>query len=222
MSAQEPSTPPASGKRSAYERFQQALLLGTLRPGQMVSQRELTGLLGISLGALRELLPRLETEALLQVLPKRGIQITTISLRMIRDAYQLRTAYEREAVLFAVETMPDAEIARLRTLHLDVLARAAQSITPALLEEAQAIDTAFHNDLVAATGNELLIQAYSVNAIRVKLIRLDQIRLTPLVLTEAFADHLKVIESISARDKVEAGAAIERHMRNARDRAVSF
>ncbi len=211
-----------SVKHSAYERFQQALLTGRLRPGQVLSQRDLVAMLGVSLGALRELLPRLETELLLRVMPQRGIQITTVDLRMIRDAYQLRTAYEREATLTAVDKMPDEVLARLKAVHLDILARAKVNMTPALLDEAQNVDTDFHNRLIAETDNELLIQAYAVNAIRVRLIKLDRIRLTPLVLAEAFQDHLDIIEAIQSRDHDRACAAIERHMRNARDRAVAL
>lgn len=211
-----------SVKHSAYERFQQALLTGRIRPGQILSQRDLVGMLDVSLGALRELLPRLETELLLRVMPQRGIQITTVDLRMIRDAYQLRTAYEREATLAAVDKMSDEELAALKAVHLDILARAETDMTPELLDEAQNIDTDFHNQLIDQTGNELLIQAYAVNAIRVRLIKLDRIRLTPLVLAEAFKDHLDIIDAIQSRDHDRACAAIERHMRNARDRAVEL
>jgi DNA-binding GntR family transcriptional regulator len=110
----------------------------------------------------------------------------------------------------------------MKAIHVDILDRATANITSALLDEAQDVDTGFHNHLIAATGNELLIQAYGVNAIRVRLIKLDRIRLTPLVLNEAFKDHLEVIDAIGARDRGRATAAIERHMRNARDRAVAL
>ena len=98
----------ASVKKAAYERFQQELLAGRLRAGEFVSQRELVQTLDLSIGALRELLPRLEAEGLLTVMPQRGIQITTIDLPMIRDAYQMRMAFEREAVLHAVDRMPES------------------------------------------------------------------------------------------------------------------
>src|SRR5690554_4515722 len=91
--------PGRSVKQVAYDRFREALFAGHLRSGQLVSQKELVTLLGLSIGALRELLPRLQSEGLLNVLPQRGIQITLIDLPMIRDAFQMRMALEREAVL---------------------------------------------------------------------------------------------------------------------------
>lgn len=211
-------------KKAAYDRFQQALLQGRLRPGQVVSQKELVSLLDMSIGALRELLPRLEAEGLLHVMPKRGIQITAIDLPMIRDAFQMRIALEREAVLMAVRAMPDEVIAQQERQHRDILDRLAAQTTPppAFFDEGQEVDTAFHDLLISATGNELMIQAYNVNSIRIRLIKLDRIRLTKLTLPSAFADHLAVIEALKARDAAAAVAAIETHVRNARDRAIEL
>jgi len=213
---------PASVKKTAYERFQQELLAGRLRPGQVVSQRDLVQTLGLSIGALRELLPRLEAEGLLNVMPQRGIQITTIDLPMIRDAYQMRMAFEREAALFAVDRMPDALVKEQKRLHLESLERLKTDRTPAFFEESQDVDSRFHELLVDFTQNELLIQAYDLNSIRVRLIKLDRITLSATTLPAAFGDHLAIIDAILERDRWKAAAAMETHIRNARERALAI
>lgn len=212
----------ASVKKAAYERFQQELLAGRLRPGQVVSQRELVVTLGLSIGALRELLPRLEAEGLLTVMPQRGIQITTIDLPMIRDAYQMRMAFEREAVLFAVDRMQDEMIEAQKRLHLEILDRLEQDRSAAFFEESQVVDSSFHELLIGFTENELLIQAYDVNSIRVRLIKLDRITLSATTLPAAFGDHLAIIDAILERDRWKAAAAMETHIRNARERALAI
>jgi len=212
----------ALNRQVAYRRFQQLLLAGQLRPGQNLSQREIIQKLGISLGALRELLPRLEAEGLLAVLPQRGIQITTIDLRMIRESYQMRIAFEREATIYAVEHVSDDALLQQRALHSSILERAAGGISGSLLDEAQKIDSDFHDFLIGSTGNETLIQAYSIIAIRVRMIQLDRIRLNPVVLAPALADHLEIIDGILKRDRDAAVRAIEAHIHNARMRAVAF
>lgn len=212
----------ALNRQVAYRRFQQLLLAGQLRPGQNLSQREIIHKLGISLGALRELLPRLEAEGLLAVLPQRGIQITTIDLRMIRESYQMRLAFEREAAIYAVEHVSDEALQQQRLLHSSILDRAAGGVSGALLDEAQKIDSDFHDFLIGATGNETLIQAYSIIAIRVRMIQLDRIRLNPVVLAPALADHLDIIDGILRRDRARAVEAVETHIHNARLRAVAF
>ncbi|MDF2983654.1 MAG: GntR family transcriptional regulator, partial [Devosia sp.] len=140
-------------RQTAYQRFQRLLLAGQIQPGQNLSQRDLVSKLGISLGALRELLPRLEAESLLAVLPQRGIQITTVDLRMIRESYQMRLAYEREATIYAIEHVSDEALQQQRALHASILERASSTgISGALLDEAQKIDSDFHDFLIGATG----------------------------------------------------------------------
>lgn len=212
----------ALNRQVAYRRFQQLLLAGQLRPGQNLSQRDIVEKLGISLGALRELLPRLEAEGLLAVLPQRGIQITTVDLKMIRESYQMRIAMEREATIYAIEHVSEEALLEQRALHSAILERASGGVSGALLEEAQKVDSDFHDFLIGSTGNEILIQAYSIIAIRVRMIQLDRIRLNPVVLAPALADHLEIIDSVLQRDRHAAVRAIETHIQNARTRAVAF
>ena len=65
---------PTSLRAQAYESFQQQIVDANIRPGQFISQRELMQLLGMPLGAVRELIPRLEAEGLLKTVPQRGLQ----------------------------------------------------------------------------------------------------------------------------------------------------
>ena len=212
----------ASVKSAAYERFRQALFDGRLRPGQFVSQRELVALLGLSIGALRELLPRLELEGLLRVMPQRGIQITQIDLPMIRQAFQMRMAIEREAVLTAVRKLEDTVLDEQEDLHRAIMAEVRSNPSPDLFERGQQVDDGFHALLIATMHNDLLTQAYAVNAIRIRLIKLDRVTLSAAVLPSAFADHLAVIAAIRSRDPHDAIEAMDRHMMNARERALEL
>ncbi|UUZ67960.1 GntR family transcriptional regulator [Polaromonas sp. P2-4] len=86
---------PTSLRAQAYESFQQQIVDANIRPGQFVSQRELMQLLGMPLGAVRELIPRLEAEGLLKTVPQRGLQIAHVDLKLINNAFQLRLLLER-------------------------------------------------------------------------------------------------------------------------------
>jgi DNA-binding GntR family transcriptional regulator len=87
---------PQSLRAQAYESFRQQILEANVRPGQFISQRELVQLLDMPLGAVRELIPRLEAEGLLRTVPQRGLQIAHVDLALINNAYQLRLVLERE------------------------------------------------------------------------------------------------------------------------------
>jgi DNA-binding MarR family transcriptional regulator len=57
---------PLKLREKAYDAFKQHLLARDILPGQFVSQRELVELTGLPLGAIRELVPRLEAEGLVE------------------------------------------------------------------------------------------------------------------------------------------------------------
>src|SRR6185369_9138387 len=107
----------------AYERFRQQILDGRLRAGQFISQRELVKLLEVPLGAVREMIPRLEAARLLVTVPKRGLQIAHIDLKLIRNAFQVRSMIEREAVVHFVRNASEQELDEEERKHRAVLER---------------------------------------------------------------------------------------------------
>jgi DNA-binding GntR family transcriptional regulator len=219
-------TPPrANGGRlrwQAYERFQQQLIASRIRPGQFVSQRELAALIGLPLGAIREVIPRLEAEGLLQTAPQRGLQIATVDVKLVRNAFQLRALIEREAAAQFALTATDGELDALDASHRGVVAEARGGISPSLLEKAQAIDWGLHERMVDALQNEIISGIYRVNSLRIRLIRLDRVMLDEQVLGPAMDEHIAVIAALRTRDPQHAIAAIDAHLTHARSRALGL
>ena len=52
-------------RQIAYDRIEELLNWGQVRPGQIISQRELMEMAGVTLGSVREAVPRFEAEGLL-------------------------------------------------------------------------------------------------------------------------------------------------------------
>ncbi|MCP8937844.1 GntR family transcriptional regulator [Alsobacter sp. SYSU M60028] len=209
-------------RERAYDAFTERLLARVIRPGQFVSQRELVELTGLPLGAIRELIPRLEAEGLIRTVPQRGMQVAHIDLHLIRDAYQFRLFLEKEAVaLFAVDA-DAALLASLRAGHEAIVARARQGITPALLAEAQAVDWGLHDTIIDALGNEIISNAYRVNSIKIRLIREERIRILDTLLLSVMEEHLRILDACEARDPAAAVAAVEAHIASSRARAVGI
>ena len=117
----------ASQRVRAYQGFTQQILSGAILPGQFISQRELMTLLDMPLGAVREMIPRLEAGGLIKTVPQRGLQIAHVDLKLIRNAFQVRSMIEREAVLNFARTASDAELEAIELSHQDILARAHAS-----------------------------------------------------------------------------------------------
>jgi DNA-binding GntR family transcriptional regulator len=206
----------------AYERFQQQLIASRIRPGQFVSQRELAALIDLPLGAIREVIPRLEAEGLLQTAPQRGLQIASVDVKLVRNAFQLRLLIEREAVVHFTEMVTDAELNRLEAAHRDVLDRAKHTVTRPLLDAAQAIDWGLHDRMVDGLGNELISNIYRVNSLRIRLIRLERVMLDENALAPAMQEHLTLLAAVRTRDPQRALAAIDMHLTHARNRALGL
>jgi len=203
-----PALATSSLRAQAYASFQQQIVDANIRPGQFISQRELMQLLGMPLGAVRELIPRLEAEGLLKTVPQRGLQVAHVDLKLIKNAFQLRQLLEREAASRFVTTVSDRELAAIEQSHLAIVHRARGSaIDDNLLKDATAVDWGLHDLMIDALGNELISEVYRINSLRVRLIKLEGSTLSPQVLIPAMEEHLWFIEALKRRD---AQAVLER------------
>lgn len=207
-------------RHKAYDSFTRRLLARDIVPGQFVSQRELVEITGMPLGAIREMIPRLEADGLIRAIAQRGLQVAAVDLKLIRNAFQLRLVIEREAVERFCQSAGDAELEALQAAHLAVQSEAALGVTPDLLERAQQLDWAFHDRMVDALENELIGDVYRVNSVKIRLIRQAQTRILPALVRSVMAEHLAVIAALTARDAAGAVAALTAHIDVARQRAL--
>ena len=210
-------------RAQAYDAFTQHLLNRQLLPGQFVTQRDLASLVGFPLGAIREMIPRLEAEGLVKTLAQRGLQITNSDPRLIRDAFHLREMIESQAIVHFVRTAPDAIIAREAAALADITAQAhTGKIDPGLVARAQAIDWGFHDLIVESLGNLLVNDVHRVNAIRIRIMMYDRVTLSPEVLAPALDEHRPLLDAVQKRDAKGALRALKAHLASARRRALAL
>jgi DNA-binding GntR family transcriptional regulator len=209
-------------REQAYDSFTQQLLDRHLLPGQFVSQRELAAATCLSLGAIREMIPRLEAEGLIKAISQRGLQIARIDPAMIHDSFQLREMVELQAVAAFARTAPDAaieaEVARLESVKASV----AAGITGDVLRMAQQADWAMHDAFVAHLGNRIVTEVHRVNSIRIRMILGERIGLSPQRLPVALSEHEAVLMQLTSRNEAGAVAALASHLNSSRRRAMHF
>ena len=213
---------PVKLREKAWEGYRQSVLTGELRPGQFITQRELVAITGFPLGAIRELVPRLEAEGLIRTAPQRGLQVPQADLKLVRNAFQFREFLEVAAVRYYARDHDPEVLARLKTEHEQILARHDAGETGNLMEEAEAVDLRLHEEIVDALDNEIVANAYRVNWIKIKLIRLAETRLYVPMIPQVIGEHLVIIAALQARDEDGAAEAMRKHIETARRRAVDF
>ncbi|WP_182086681.1 GntR family transcriptional regulator [Aureimonas sp. ME7] len=209
-------------RERAYESIIEKLMARDFVPGEFVSQRQLVQRTGLPLGAIREIIPRLESEGLLVTVPQRGIQIAHVDLNLIREAFQFRLFLEKEAVATFTRSAPDRAIAALRREHEEMLALAqSRDLAPDEEERAQAIDWRLHDTFIDALGNSIISMAYRVNSVKLRLIHQERYRIDGRVVP-VMREHLGVIAAIESRDPERAAQAIGAHIDNARRLALDL
>ena len=210
-------------RAQAYDNFQQQIAQANIRPGQFISQRELMQLLGMPLGAVRELIPRLEAEGLLRTVPQRGLQIAHVDLKLIHNAFQLRGMLEREAAIHFAAHASDVDLDAVEQAHLRIVQRARKGpIDDALLSDATTVDWGLHDLMIDTLGNALISQTYRVNSLRVRLIRLESSLLSPDALLPAMEEHLWFIEALKRRDPQQVAQRLGHHIESAHRRVLGL
>jgi DNA-binding GntR family transcriptional regulator len=206
----------------AYAGYTKSLLGRQIKPGQFITQRELVEITGFPLGSIRELVPRLEAEGLIRTVPQRGMQVPQVDLTLVRNAFQFRAFLEVPAARLFARDAPADMIAALRESHERMIARQETGDSVNLMEDAEAVDLSLHEAMIGLQNNEILSNAYRVNWIKIKLIRLAETRLYVQMIPSVLGEHLKVIEAFERRDEDAAARAISDHIETARRRAVQM
>ena len=146
----------------AYGRFMEQLLNGQLKPGLLVSQRELCERTETSIGAMREALKRLEAEAVVSLIPQRGVMVREINQKEINDAYQFREFIEIPAIRHYCNHVDLGLIAEIKAQTEEIITR-----RPATSEENQKnvrdrmeIDERLHFVLIRSLDNQAIEAVY--------------------------------------------------------------
>jgi DNA-binding GntR family transcriptional regulator len=210
-------------RAQAYDAFTRHLLERRLAPGQFVTQRDLAALVGFPLGAIREMIPRLEAEGLVRTLAQRGLQIVGANPKLIRDAFRLREIIETEAITLFTRTASDAVIQN-EIDKLETISKSArnETVSEDLLNRAQGVDWGFHDVIVENLDNALINDIHRVNAIRIRIMMYDRVILSAELLEPALAEHRLILNAVRDRDAPNAVAALRAHLMSARRRALGI
>jgi DNA-binding GntR family transcriptional regulator len=139
----------AGSGAAAHERLRHAIVRLELEPGAPVSEAQLVARFGFSKAAIRAALARLRAERLVLAEPRRGHVIAPLTLRDVREIYDLRLLLEPPAAAAAAGRIATDELAHLRArsepaLDLD---------DPASVEQFMEANRAVHVAVATAGGN---------------------------------------------------------------------
>ncbi len=208
-------------RHKAYDRFKERLFAEDLKPGQFVTQRELSEMMKVPIGPLREALKRLEAEAFVRLIPQRGIQIADLNVSMLNESFGLRRILELAAARQFAAEAPMNLIRQIEAQTARVLKRVRAEPDREMLDEALRVDWMMHDLIIDQMGNRTLSDVHRINFDKIRLARLHR-RFTPERVRPALEEHMAVIAGFRARDPDAAAAALDRHLTVAHHRAVGL
>lgn len=196
-----PSTPAVERsflRETAFERLRDAIVDGTLEPGERLRDAELEAWLGVSRTPIREALLELRRSGLVVAKAGSATVVSPIDATATRNAQAVAAALHSLAAQSAV--------GRLDANQLDALDAANRRFAAALdagdVDAALAADDDFHGILVTAAGNPVL--AAHVDQVTPLLRRVERIRFASLASRESVAQHAAIVDACRRGDAVEA------------------
>jgi DNA-binding GntR family transcriptional regulator len=186
----------------AYARLRDAILDGTLEPGEQLKDAEIAEWLGLSRTPIREALARLEEYGLVETAPNRYTRVTPLSAGDARDAFTVVAALHSLAASLGVPRVAESELAAMRKANEDF----AAALRASDVDRALAADDRFHGVLVHASANREI--ARSLERLTPKVRRLERARFGSLAGRRSVKQHGQIIALCASGRTEEAAQAV--------------
>lgn len=186
-----------------------AIVRGEFAPGSRISEVALAQRLETSRGTVREALRTLADGGLIEVVPRRGIFVSQLSVRTTWEITSLRALLEPYAARLALEAHKSdgallAEVERA----FEVLAAAVTSGDPVVVADA---DVAFHQAVFARCGHRMLLnQLETLGSLSRRIVLTNQISSADA--PTLIAQHAPIVEAVRLRDPELVEAAVRAHV----------
>lgn len=103
-------------KTSVYEAFRKTIILGQIPVGERINEKEFSEVLNISRTPIRYALDLLETEKLVEYIPRIGKIVKGISIQDAYEIYDIRKALDILATTRAFQNMTEEDFEELEAL----------------------------------------------------------------------------------------------------------
>jgi DNA-binding GntR family transcriptional regulator len=196
----------------AATRLRALIITGDLRPGQQLTEAELSDALGISRTPLREALKLLATEGLVELRLNRSAVVAPIRPAELPDLFEAVACIERSSAELAAHRMTQRDLQRLRTLQerMERLYEAGER------EGYFQLNQQIHAFIVSGAKNNALRSTHEA-----LLARAERARFFALSSRERWdesvEEHRQILRALEERDSERAGKILSHHVQRTGD-----
>ncbi len=196
----------------AYLEIKRRINRMEFRPGAYLNEAQISRTLSIGRTPVHQALDRLMLEGLVQVIPRKGVMVETISLDQVLQIIDVRLVNEPFCVGLAAERATPTDVSQLRVL----LDSAGPLIRARDREQLMDLDRLFHSpDFAQAARNPVL--ADTITRLHDRSLRFWFISLgDDLQLRRVDEEHRAILDAIARRDAAGAADAMRHHIESSR------
>jgi DNA-binding GntR family transcriptional regulator len=194
----------------AYRSIKSRIIELDLAPGEFFTESRLATEFGFSKTPVREALARLRREGLVNVAPRAGYTVASITVKDAKNLFALRLLLEQEAAALAASQLTDAS----ELVDLEARCRAARPSSRAEVRAFLKAVRDFHLAIARASGNprlEAVLDDLLLESERLVFMGLTFNDSAALLIHE----HDELLNAIASRDPSKARRVAANHVRDA-------
>lgn len=202
-------------KERVYDMIKWDIILGQIKPGDILNEIEMAKLYEFGKTPTREALLVLSHEKYLKPIPRVGYMVTEPAIQDIREIFHLRSLLEVEAIGQAVDRISEREIETLIKNNEEEREIYVSSSLDNIRGQALKLNQNFHVAIARAAGNARLaeiVQQLVQDLMRFLMMDPD--------LTD-YTHHKFILGFIQQRDKAKAQEAMRNHIEETRSRVLN-
>lgn len=186
-----------------------AIVHGEFAPGSRLPEVALATQLQTSRGTVREALRTLADGGLIEVVPRRGVFVSQLSVRATWEITSLRALLEPYASRLALEASGSDQAIRAEVESaFEVLREAVRTGDPVTVADA---DVAFHRSVFVRCGHEMLLsQLETLQVLSRRIVLTNQVLSADA--PTLIAQHAPIVEAVALRDPELLETAVRTHV----------
>ncbi len=208
----------ATLSEKVYRALKRDIIHGVYQPGEALGEKELAEKYKGSRTPVREAAVRLQNERLLRIVPNRGYFVSQITLQVLSDVYEFRSAVESASAELAAARGASQEL--LQKLHELTRVTCNPEDRKSCFAFIEA-DTEFHTTVARAARNQMLLQAVSEARSQMERIMFAAIDIHYYGELPN-REHLEILEAIQDRDPQKARQLMHDHIVKSKDKVLGL
>lgn len=206
--------------RRIHAQLRTQLLDGSLPPGTRLDYKQLAIDLGVSTTPVREAVTRLASEGFLELIPRLGAVVRSLSHATAVEFYEVREAIETYACAKAAKRISprllaqlDEKLGVMKEVHVRFKTTGSQRLETSDLSLFLDSDLAFHQTILLGARNPSLAKTVEESQIQARIFFADRGLHDELRLSLACQQHENILAALKAGDSEKASSAMGEHVR---------